>query len=341
MLQHLKKYNKSDNSFKVRFSILVSVTFYFIVVASCGHTSANQKQPVEFAYTKTISVYGEHQPASVKHLNLPKPDSIPAGMVFIPGGLVYLGSEDGMPEELPRVWAGVRSFLMDKTEVTVQEFRKFIKAAGYKTEAEKFGNSGVFFHDKNNWWKMTDGATWEYPQGPGQPRASDDHPVTQVSWNDAAAYAAWTGKRLPSEIEWEHAARNATNNTARYSWGEEAIVNNKWTLNVFQGDFPSQNINEDGYLYTSPVGSFGKSPLGLSDLAGNVWEWCADDKISYVDLSNGRFGNAIPSEKVMRGGSFLCETTRCHGYRVSSRAFSTPETSLMHIGFRCVKDIQP
>jgi formylglycine-generating enzyme len=289
-------------------------------------------------YTATINILGTKEPN--KSGEIFQKETPPNGMVFIPGGYIHLGSEQGYENEKPRVWASVQSFFMDETEVTVAAFREFINATGYKTEAEKFGNSGVFYNDENNWWRMKDGANWEYPQGGDQPKAKDDHPVTQVSWNDAAAYASWAGKRLPREIEWEHAARNANNSEARYSWGEDAKENGKWKLNFFQGNFPKENINEDGFVYTAPVGSFGKSILGLADMSGNVWEWCNDDKISYVDLASGNFSNANKLEKVMRGGSFLCETTVCHGYRVSSRSFSTPETSLMHIGFRCVKDIK-
>lgn len=302
-------------------------------------TSANNEEEVTplFQYTATVIILGTTAPtrdAESFQKTIP-----PAGMAYVPGGNIHLGSEQGYENEKPRVWASVQPFFMDETEVTVAAFREFIKATGYKTEADKFGNSGVFFNDESNWWRMKDGANWEYPQGKDQEKAKDAHPVTQVSWNDAVAYATWAGKRLPSEIEWEHAARNANNSEQKYSWGEDAKVDGRWKLNFFQGNFPKENINEDGFVYTAPVGSFGKSVLGLSDMSGNVWEWCSDNKISYQDLALGNFNKANKLEKVMRGGSFLCETTLCHGYRVSSRSFTTPETSLMHIGFRCVKDV--
>jgi formylglycine-generating enzyme len=273
----------------------------------------NQVILKQLSLPKTITYLGLKEPQ--KSPKNKTTNVIPTDMVFIPAGEVRIGAEDGHTHELPQFWATVESFLMDKSPVTVAQFREFVKATGYKTEAEKFGNAGVINEETGKQWILVEGANWEYPLGKSRPKADDNHPVTQVSWNDANAYAQWAGKRLPCEIEWEHAARNANNSRTKYPWGEEIQSNGKWRANVWQGKFPVQNFVEDAYPYTSPVGKFGKTPLGLTDMSGNVWEYAE------------------------RGGSFLCEPTWCHGYRVSGRSGSTSDTSLFHLGFRCVKDI--
>lgn len=286
----------------------------------------------------TISYIGLNEPQNTpKKIN---PKNIPSGMVLIQSGNVQIGSADGFAHELPQFWASVNAFFMDKNLVTVGEFRKFIKATGYKTEAEKFGNAGIINEETGNKWILLDGANWEFPLGKNHSKAPDNHPVTQVSWNDANAYAKWAGKRLPCEIEWEHAARNARNSRTKYSWGEEIQTNGKWNANIWQGKFPIQNFNEDTYAYTSPVGAFGKTELGLTDMSGNVWQWMSNRKFDYAALFKEKIDeNDISVEYAQRGGSFLCEPTWCHGYRVSGRSSSTNETSLFHLGFRCVKDI--
>ena len=165
-----------------------------------------------------------------------------------------------------------------------------------------------------------------------------DHPVVHVSWNDAVAYATWADKRLPTEVEWEHAARGARDNRRPYAWGDSLAEDGAYKANTWQGIFPVRNTVEDGYLYTSPVGAFGETPLGLTDMGGNVWEWTQNWFRPYADR-NEPFSPTVQSEKAQRGGSFLCEPGWCHGYRVSARSHSTPETSLFHVGFRCVMDI--
>jgi sulfatase modifying factor 1 len=234
----------------------------------------------------------------------------------------------------------IKGFFMDIHPVTVKEFRIFIQATNYQTDAEQFGNSGVFDFETGK-WGLKEGAYWEYPQGMDFPKAEDDHPVTQVSWNDAMAYCKWAGKRLPSEFEWEHAARNAGKNTDQlYPWRTNYLRDKEgnYLANVWQGPFPRYNSVEDGYRTTSPVGAFGASPIGLQDMAGNVWEWCSNWRIPY-DEDPDQFIPDVHSEKAQRGGSFLCDPKVCHGYRVSGRSGSTPETSLMNVGFRCVMDI--
>ncbi|MCL4141178.1 UNVERIFIED_CONTAM: hypothetical protein GTU68_023959 [Idotea baltica] len=187
-------------------------------------------------------------------------------------------------------------------------------------------------------WILKKTAYWEYPIGKDQPISPDNHPVTQVSFNDAIAYCNWAGKRLPTESEWEHAARNGADSRTQYSWGENIMEGNVHKANIWQGTFPVENTNEDGYLYTSPVGEFNVSPLGLKDISGNVWEWCNEWYTSY-DPNNPSLVQTAEPERVMRGGSFMCDPNYCHGYRVSGRSGSTPETGLFHVGFRCVKDI--
>jgi formylglycine-generating enzyme len=289
-------------------------------------------------------------PSTVVYIGLDKPQdttintpsnlSLPEGMVLVPGGVCFIGSKEGFEHEAPRFWIKVKPFFMDKDLVTVADFRKFIKATAYKTEAEKFGNAGIIHPSTDRQWILKDKATWEYPLGPDFPKASDNHPVTQVSWNDATAYAQWAGKRLPSELEWEHAARNGNNSQTLYSWGNDIENKGKYKANVWQGKFPDYNTNTDSFSETSPVGQFGRSPLGLSDMSGNVWQWTSNYKFNYLALfQEGDMTNAISNEKAERGGSFLCEPGWCHGYRVSGRSSSTPETSLFHVGFRCIKDL--
>lgn len=261
----------------------------------------------------------------------------PPGMVYIPGGTTQIGSENGMPHERPVFRARVQPFFMDISPVTVGSFREFVLATGYVTQAESFGDAGIF-NDSTRQWELGLGAYWQWPLGPDYPPAPDDHPVTQVSWNDAVAYAEWANKRLPTEIEWEHAARQGS--SGQYAWGDLLVQDGEYKANVWNGQFPRFNTNADGYATTSPVGAFGETSAGLVDMGGNVWEWTADWYRSYADRDR-EFQPNSSSEKAQRGGSFLCEPGWCHGYRVSGRSHSTPETALYHVGFRLVRDITP
>ncbi len=263
------------------------------------------------------------------------PPEPPSGMVFIQGGISQIGSENGMPHERPVFRTRVQPFFMDISPVTVGAFREFVEATGYISQAESFGDAGIF-NDSTRQWELLPGATWEWPLGLDHPRVPDDHPVTQVSWNDAIEFASWIGKRLPSEVEWEHAARQG--NRGQYAWGNSLIEDGEYKANVWNGQFPRFNTLADGYATTSPVGVFGSTPVGLVDMGGNVWEWTSDWYRSYADRKI-EVQPTSSSEKVQRGGSFLCEPGWCHGYRVSGRSHSTPETALYHVGFRLVKDI--
>jgi sulfatase modifying factor 1 len=258
-------------------------------------------------------------------------------MVYIPGGRTRIGSEDGAPTERPTFYADVASFLLDIHPVTVADYRRFVDATGYVTQSERFGASGVF-DVKSGTWGLVDGASWRRPLGPSALPAPDDHPVTQVSWNDAVAYCRWAGKRLPTEVEWEHAARGGRSDGPRYAWGDALVVDGRYLANTWQGEFPQRNTAADGWVYTSPVGLFGKTPSGLTDMGGNVWQWCDDWFRPYAQRGSHYTPDA-ESAKVIRGGSYLCDPKVCHGFRVSARGHSTPETGLGHVGFRCARDV--
>lgn len=303
------------------------------VLWSCGESS---KQAPE---QEMLDVQKAAFTSEPRFTTLPEGTEIPAGMVFVPGGYIDLGSDLGFESESPIRKHAVDGFFMDEHPVTVAQYRAFVEATGFKTEAEKFGDSGVFNFRKGK-WSLLRGASWEYPFGPDQPKADDDHPVTQVSWGDAQAYARWAGKRLPKEVEWEHAARNGNNTRSRYAWGNEIRDGETYLANFWQGNFPFQNTGQDGYMSTSPVGQFGKTELGLMDMAGNVWEWCEDWFESYAEDGPNLRQNPNEPERVMRGGSYLCDPKVCHGFRVSGRSGTSPETGLCHLGFRCVRSIE-
>ncbi len=252
------------------------------------------------------------------------------GMVYVNEG--KLVAEDPTARAVKEFY--IKPFLLDKNLVTVSEFDVFVKATKYITEAEKFGNAGVF-DQKTGEWILIDGANYHYPFGKEKGQAKPNHPVTQVSWNDARAYAKWKGKRLPTQWEWQFAAGNGKNTTLPYAWGDNLILNGTYKANTWQGSFPHHNTVEDGYESTSPVGVFGENALGLTDMGGNVWQWCEDS----IEPTAEEAVSDPALRRVLRGGSFLCDPLVCHGYKVSGRSSCTPETALVHIGFRCAKSI--
>jgi sulfatase modifying factor 1 len=261
-------------------------------------------------------------------------------MVLVPGGVFRMGTEDGMLFEGPVHDVSVKSFLIDEHEVTVGEFAKFVEATGYKTEAEKFGWSGVFNIETGEWEKA-DGANWRYPDG-GNVAADPNEPVVQVSWGDALAYAKWAGKRLPTEAEWEFAARGGLAGK-KYAWGDELRLDGKPVANWWQGVFPDKNTGEDGFVGRAKVKSFPPNGYGLYDVGGNVWEWCSDWYADnyYENSPRENPGGAVSGEeRVIRGGSWMCAENFCTNYRVAARSRSAPDTGLNNLGFRCVKDIQ-
>lgn len=249
-----------------------------------------------------------------------------------------MGSGNGMPFEGPVHTVELDSFLIDAHEVTVAEFGEFIKATNYRTEAEKFGWSAVFDLKAREWIK-SEGADWRHPDGSAS-SANPREPVSQVSWNDANEYARWAGKRLPTEAEFEFAARGGLVGK-EYSWGAELKPDGKALANWWQGHFPDYNAAEDGFLSRAPVKSFPANGYGLYDMTGNVWEWCSDrfDENYYlVSPKRAPMGPDRGEERVIRGGSFLCAENFCANYRVAGRSHSTPDSGMNNLGFRCVRD---
>jgi formylglycine-generating enzyme required for sulfatase activity len=311
------------------------------------------------------------------------PGPKPRGMVWIAGGTFTMGDDDGPPDEGPPHAVTLDGFWMDRTEVTNAQFKAFTDATHYVTVAERTPKredfqgqvpdinaipaenlvaGSICFNehfdrrtltkDDPLWpyqvWKYVKGASWRHPEGPKS--NIDDrmqHPVVHVSWDDARAYCKWARKRLPTEAEWEYAARGGLNDAA-YPWGNDLVRDGKWMLNIWQGEFPDKNDVKDGYLTTSPVASFSPNGYGLFDMAGNVWEWCSDfyrpDYYRYSPLRNpqGPSDSYDPNEptyvkRVQRGGSFMCSDNYCRGYRVAARMKGTPDSGAFHTGFRCVK----
>jgi len=257
-----------------------------------------------------------------------------SNMVYFEGGIILIGSNDGEANEKPTFEKKIGGFYLDKNLVTVEEFRAFVLKTGFKTDADKFEDSGVFSFDKNA-WDLLKGANWEFPFGPDKPKAIDNHPVTHVSWNDAKAYSSWIGKRLPTEFEWEYAAKNGKNSANKYAWGNTLVVNNKYMANVWQGANTSTSEALDGYLLTSPVGVFGEAESGLTDMGGNVWQWCENNHMPYPQ--NGNMPSNNPTIKSTRGGSFMFDQALENSYTTTFRGQNSVETSLFNTGFRCAK----
>jgi len=335
--------------------------------------------PARFAFLRTPS-----SPATLP-LN-DRPPKSPDGMVWIHAGSFMMGSGDkqAAPDEFPRHKVILDGFWMDKTLVTNNQFAKFVAATGYVTTAEKkpdwnelkkqvpLGtpkpddkllvaaslvftppNHPVNLANAGQWWSWKTGANWRHPHGPGSDlKGKGDYPVVQVSWYDARAYCKWAHKRLPTEAEWEWAARGGLTDK-EYPWGNEPVNTGKIKANTWQGHFPDKNTMDDKYYYTSPVGAFPANGYGLYDMAGNVWEWCSDlysaNYYTEVNKPNGVRDptgpakgydpdNPYAQKRVMRGGSFLCNASYCSGYRVANRQKSTEDSGTENTGFRCVRD---
>ena len=308
-------------------------------------------------------------------------------MVLILGGLFDMGAdnEQASSDEYPKHKVQVASFYMDITEVTNTQFKKFTDATGYITTAEKkpdweelkksvppgtpkppeselvaaslvfkISSGPVNLNDYNQWWSWVKGASWKHPEGPGSSIAGkENYPVVHVSWDDAMAYCKWAGKRLPTEAEWEFAARGGMINNI-YPWGNEHVNAEKPKANSWEGKFPYLNEQKDGFVKAAPIRFFLPNGYGLYDMAGNVWEWCSDwyNADYYKTLQNKTSTNPQGPDKSfdpqdpytpkrsLRGGSFLCNDSYCSGYRVSRRMKSSHDTGLEHTGFRCVRDVK-
>lgn len=318
-----------------------------------------------------------------------QPADGPAGMVWVPGGEFTMGSDapDAFGAERPPHRVRVSGFWMDVAEVTNAEFGRFVAATGHVSTAEKkpdweelkaqlppgtpkpadetlVAGSIVFappihevpLDDAERWWSWTPGADWRHPQGPDSTiEGKANYPVVHVSWDDAVAYATWAGKWLPTEAEWEFAARGGLD-SKRFIWGDEEYSEARPQCNAWQGVFPSRNTARDGFARSAPVKSFEPNGYGLYDMGGNVWEWCGD--WFRVDLHQQRAGEAVTvdprgpnqsfdpqqpfmPQRVMKGGSFLCHPSYCSSYRPSARRGNSPDTSTEHLGFRCVVTPRP
>jgi formylglycine-generating enzyme len=303
-----------------------------------------------------------------EHATPPVPT--PEGMAWVPGGEFSMGDDD-FPDARPVHRVTVAPFWMDKTEVTNAQFARFVRETGYVTVAEREpdpkdfpgvpaadlkAGSIVFSPpdhavDLNNhlqWWSYVPGASWMQPEGPGSTiDGKDNYPVVHVCYDDAAAYAKWAGKRLPTEAEWEFAARGGLDRRP-YAWGDQQKPGGKWLANIWQGRFPAENTAEDTFPRAAPVASFPANAYGLHDLAGNVWEWCADwyrpDYYAASPAHNptGPADSFDPTEpglpkRVQRGGSFLCSDLYCVRYRPGSRGKGEVSSGASHVGFRCVR----
>ena len=302
------------------------------------------------------------------------PGEAPPGMVWVPGGIFWMGGNDSSTTDAePPHLVRVDGFWMDRTEVTNAAFAAFVKATGYVTVAEikpdpkdfpgvppekLVAGSAVFtppkkpvsFDDPLSWWDYVPGADWRHPEGPGSSvEGKDDYPVVHVCHVDAVAYAKWAGKRLPTEAEWEFAARGGLD-ARKYAWGDVFQPGSRPLANTWQGRFPDANTLEDGFERTAPVRSFPPNPYGLHDTIGNVWEWCADwyRPDAYRSVSarevvvnpTGPEASLDPNDpyqpkRVSRGGSFLCAPNYCSNYRPSARRGTATDSGMSHLGFRC------
>jgi formylglycine-generating enzyme len=332
-------------------------SIFFITLASCN----NQK-------SEPVTAEGGAVKKEAVAVELVQPK-----MVWIPGGSFQMGTTDPMfPDARPVHKVTLKGFLMDEHEVTNAEFEKFVKATNYITVAEQkldpkdypgvppeslVPGSAVFtpttqkvpLDNPLQWWQYVAGADWKHPLGPNSSIAGlENYPVIHVCYEDAAAFAKWAGKRLPSEAEWEYAAQGGKSDQ-KYYWGNELKPAGKWVANIYQGDFPQKNTGEDGFVGIAPVKSYAPNVYGLYDIDGNVWEWCNDFyrpdyyKQSPSNNPQGPLDSYDPDEpgavkRVQRGGSFLCSDEYCIRYKAGSRGKGEVRSGSNNLGFRCVRD---
>lgn len=362
----------------------------FIALASMSayaYQQTNKKKKAEtvtYCTSKIPSRFAKNNTNVDSYVNKTTPKH--EGMVWVEGGIFDMGAdnEQGRRDELPKHQVKISGFFMDVSEVTNKQFAEFVGKTGYITTAEKDVNweeikstlpantpkpapemlkaaslvfiptkSAVNLQDYSQWWHWTRKADWKHPRGPkSNIKGKDNYPVVHVSWDDATAYCKWAGKRLPTEAEWEFAARGKLKNNI-YAWGNEQVNQGKTKCNYWQGSFPYKNNTKDGFYGASPVKSFASNCYGLFDMAGNVWEWCADlyhhdyyEQITHNKIIENPKGPKIsydPDEptvpkRTMRGGSFLCNESYCSGYRVAARMKTSPDSGMEHLGFRCVSN---
>ncbi len=359
---------------------MISLAFK-ISLAGCvilGSCQSAQKQSLEVALDSDSVAVCHTGPIPSRFASISDTISGHTGsdqvkMIKIQGGKFRMGSTN-FPDAQPIHEVEVSSFLMDEHEVTNAQFAQFVEATGYRTIAERpldpkefpgvdpqmlVPGSAVFSSPENvdnlnnhlQWWSYVPGANWKNPEGPDSDlKDKDNYPVTQLAYQDADAYAKWAGKRLPTEAEWEYAAKAGKHVDETYYWGNEKKENGKWLANIYQGNFPTENTKEDGFETTAPVKSFPANAWGLYDMEGNVWEWCSDfyrpDYYATSDKINpkGPVNSHDPQEpgaikRVQRGGSFLCNDVYCERYKAGSRGKGEQNSPTNNVGFRCVKDI--
>lgn len=295
----------------------------------------------------------ERASANTEHLiTSSKMDKSLRDCVEIPGGAAFKGTNTPFliqDNEAPLKKSKVRPFLCERGTVTNAQFAKFVDATGYKTEAEQFGWAFVFHQnvpgetgptlgvEGTEWWRRVDGAYWRHPDGDNNKLPEQDHPVVQVSWQDAKAYADWAGGRLPTEVEWEHAARGGLGDVP-FPWGtQEPNDTDFQPCNIWQGTFPTDNLGLDGYLATAPAISYEPNGYGLYNMVGNVWEWTADPFRIKSLKRTARDANAQAGvRKLLKGGSFLCHISYCYRYRIAARTGNTPDSCSTHTSFRVI-----
>lgn len=306
-----------------------------------------------------VQAADDRDPLTAKNGDSP-PSSQPSAnkLVRIKGGVYTMGTDKPIvPQdgEGPGRRVEISEFYMDMYEVSNAEFANFVKETGYVTEAEKFGDSFVLEMLLSNevqseitqavanapWWLPVKGASWMSPEGKGSNiKDRMDHPVVHISWNDAVAYCKWAGKRLPTEAEWEYAARGGLEDRL-YPWGNNANPRGEHWMNIWQGDFPHNNTAEDGYIGTAPVDSYPANKYGLHNMVGNVWEWTTDwwAVRHHKDFQKDPQGPPSGTDKVKKGGSYMCHPKFCYRYRCAARSQNTPDSSASNLGFRCAKSI--
>ncbi|MBL3656387.1 formylglycine-generating enzyme family protein [Fulvivirga sediminis] len=363
-----------------------------LIAFSCKHQQKNGGEGDEMAKDTAVTSCHNNLPSRISSIPStesvePRKESSTEGMVLLKGGTFSMGASDknGRPDEYPQHQVKLSSFYIDETSVTNAQFAEFVEATGYVTTAEQAPDweelkkqlplgtpkpadsllvpSSLVFHGTDGpvpldnaalWWRWTTGADWRHPHGPGSNiNGKENYPVVHVSWYDANAYAKWAGKRLPTEAEYEYAARGGMKDKL-YPWGNEEPYQGEPKANTWDGKFPYKNTGRDQFISLAPVKSFPPNGYKLYDMAGNVWEWCADNyRHDYYQSLVGELSvNPTGPEsgydprqptvpvKVTRGGSFMCNEMYCSGYRTTSRMMSSPDSGFEHTGFRCVMDLE-
>lgn len=381
-----KELSNICHKLQLTFFLLMLVYMFTVSCNSQTQDTPDQNKKTELLSCVQVPVRFGAKPGDAGILVF-KDDPSSSEMVLIPAGKFEMGGDNDQasPDEYPKHTVGIDSFYMDVTEVTNAQFQKFVEATGYITTAErkpdwnelkktlppgtpkpdesllvpaslvfKPANGPVDLQDYSQWWSWVEGANWKHPEGPGSNlKGKENYPVVHVSWYDAMAYCKWARKRLPTEAEWEYAARGGMLNNI-YPWGNEHIHKGQPKANSWEGNFPYSNEQKDGSYKLAPVKNYICNQYGLFDMAGNVWEWCSDwyDHNYYHSLDKKMTSNPkgptksydpaepFAAKKTLRGGSFMCNDSYCSGYRVARRMKSSPDTGLEHTGFRCVREVK-